>query len=699
MKNYFYLVLFLLFFSFGIELNAQISWEETGGPFGGSVREILEEPDGNILAITYGSVYRSTDKGLNWNKLTFDGFSPAKINYDDNTAYIIPTPTDWYNNVIYRSDDKLLTCQLKNSGLENKGINGLYIANGKIYACTSDGIYASTDKGENWTKAYTVSDDGWVSNLVINSKGDLFAGTLGGLYRSTDNGSNWTLLNDEAQELETNIEHLLVNSKDTIFVTTPYGPYRSADNGDTWVHLINEFPQSNVGFILLLNDEELLIANSWMGIFHSTNSGDVWTKIYDKGGNDAIIQENGNVFIATLRGVLFADDLTGTWEYRKNGMKELSVSTILINRNDGINKNTIFVGDDNGAIHKSTDNGLSWSFLTQTDGADVSSLVMDNDENIYAGTIWGGAYRSNNGETWEPINNGLDDPDVRTLALDHDGNLYAGTFSAISKSTDKGDTWTTCFSQEQSVQCSTIVVNSRNMLFAGTIAFGALRSTNNGQTWTQIYNGMKLAVDHIFINNQDELFAVTAGSDLYKSTNDGNNWSLVKANMGISNIFLLSDKDILASVDRNHEDIGVYLSNDKGQTWNLVEDGLNENYVYSFDKNTDGYVYAATSSGVFRSTVTVVSVEEDIASESMISISPNPAVDFADINLVLTQNNFISISLFDLIGNKKMDVAEEFCESGNQNFKLNIDNLSQGLYYVNIQIGNQNIIKPIVVIR
>jgi hypothetical protein len=46
-----------------------------------------------------------------------------------------------------------------------------------------------------------------------------------------------------------------------------------------------------------------------------------------------------------------------------------------------------------------------------------------------------------------------------------------------------------------------------------------------------------------------------------------------------------------------------------------------------------------------------------------------------------------------------MDVAEAFCESGNQNFKMNTDNLSQGLYYVNIQIGNQNIIKPIVVIR
>ncbi|MFH1049299.1 MAG: T9SS type A sorting domain-containing protein [bacterium] len=703
MKKLFYLVLFLAFFTLLTDLNAQISWESTGGPFGGSVRGIVEEPNGNILAITSGAVYRSTNYGLNWNKLTFEGFSPLKVYYyDDNTVFVLSEFNEGNRNEIYRSDDYLATCQLKNSGMENTGINSLYFStDGKLYANTFDGIYVSTDKGDNWVQTYSIQEaDNWISNCAVNSKGDIFAGTLVGLFRSTDNGSSWIMLNDDEQELETNIENILINSKDTIFITTPYGLYRSYDNGDTWEHLVNDLPESNVGFILLINDEELLVGSAWFGIYHSTNSGDDWTMINESGGSGAILLENGNVFIATINGILFADNLSGNWEYKNAGINELGIASILINKTNSANKDNIFVGDDNGAVHRSTDGGNSWTYLYKTHGAGVSSMVIGTDESIYAGTIWGGVYRStDNGETWESKNNGLDDPDVRALTIDKNGNLYAGTFSKIYKSTDKGDTWTTCFFQNQSIQCSSLVVNSRNLLFAGTITYGPVRSTNNGLSWTQITNGMQQAVKFITVNKQDELFAVTATNDLYTSINDGNSWSLVKSNMGIQSVFVMNDIDLLAAVDLDHEDIGVYLSTDKGLNWAPVKEGFGNNLVYSFDNNSGGYIYAATSRGVYRTTASVVPVEEGIETNSIISISPNPASDFAEINLLLNQNSLVTITLLDVLGNKIMNVFEGICESGANEYKVSTNNLLQRLYYVNINIGNKCFIKPIVIIR
>ncbi|RJQ59206.1 MAG: T9SS C-terminal target domain-containing protein [Stygiobacter sp.] len=92
---------------------------------------------------------RSTDNGINWTQM-------AQTN----------------NN------------SFKNTHVYSLAING----GGQIFAGTvNDGIFRSTDNGNEWVQINSGLTDNYVTSLAINSAGFVFAGTnKGGVFRSTD---------------------------------------------------------------------------------------------------------------------------------------------------------------------------------------------------------------------------------------------------------------------------------------------------------------------------------------------------------------------------------------------------------------------------------------------------------------------------------------------------------------------------------
>ena len=60
------------------------------------------------------------------------------------------------------------------------------------------------------------------------------------------------------------------------------------------------------------------------------------------------------------------------------------------------------------------------------DGLKVRSLVINANDDIYAGA-WNGVFRStDNWDTWTEINSGLIEEDIQTLAINPEGYLFAG---------------------------------------------------------------------------------------------------------------------------------------------------------------------------------------------------------------------------------------------------------------------------------
>jgi len=291
---------------------SQDFWEQTNGPYGGTVKCLAINSNGDIFAGTWGSgVHRSTDNGDSW----------IQIISDFPRAYV-----------------------------SSFAIN----SNGDIFAgyhttlsFGGEGVYRSTDNGDNWTQIMTELS---VESLVINSlNGDVFTGTrYDGVYRSTDNGDNWTETNNGLTNLD--VHCLAINSSGDIFAGTEDGVYRSKDDGDNWTQMNNGLTDNHVR-CLTINSNGDIFAGSNHGFFRSMDNGDNWTDnwtIWELNNfhvDCLAINSNGDIFIGTWEGGLLCITDNGDNLVQINSGLDLPISSLTINSNG-----YIFAGTKNGVF-------------------------------------------------------------------------------------------------------------------------------------------------------------------------------------------------------------------------------------------------------------------------------------------------------------------------------------------------------------
>jgi photosystem II stability/assembly factor-like uncharacterized protein len=240
--------------------------------------------------------------------------------------------------------------------------------------------------------------------------------------------------------------------------------------------------------------------------------------------------------------------------------------------------NLYYIGVNNGGVWKSSDYGRTWVpiFDDQPTGS-IGALAVapSNPDIIYVGS----------GE-------GLQRPDL---------SVGDGMF----KSTDAGKTWKHV-GLSDAQQIGQVIVDPRdpNRVFVAVLGHpygpneerGVFRSTDGGGTWQKILykdentGAIELAFDP---KNPDviytDLWAAREGpwengawqgktSGLFKSTDGGNTWrqltgGLPTAEEGLGRIgfgIAMSDPDrIYATVDARQKG-GIYLSDDAGETWQLI---------------------------------------------------------------------------------------------------------------------------------
>ena len=190
---------------------------------------------------------------------------------------------------------------------------------------------------------------------------------------------------------------------------------------------------------------------------------------------------------------------------------------------------------------------------------DVQCLLM-NGTYMFAGTDGGGIFlTSNNGTSWNEINNGLQNLDVRCLAI-KGNDIYAGTYSGgIFVSSNRGGSWKAANNGLDDLNILSIVINDSNML-AGTDGHGIYLSKDSGKNWTALNNDIKNLSILSFADSSNFVFCGTKGK-------------------------------------------GVYFSVDYGINWRPVNNGLTDTIVYSFGIYS-GVIFAGTNKRVFKANVT-----------------------------------------------------------------------------------------------
>ncbi|PKL84634.1 MAG: hypothetical protein CVV22_11895 [Ignavibacteriae bacterium HGW-Ignavibacteriae-1] len=208
----------------------------------------------------------------------------------------------------------------------------------------------------------------------------------------------------------------------------------------------------------------------------------------------------------------------------------------------------LFAISENYYLFRSKDSGANWAKIASK----ISSIAFDSDNNYYLGTTSGeiSLFDTNMTLIQTIRNEEHEIRNVESIDIDANGNIYAKVFmGGLNLSTDKGISWETIYTSG----FSQLSFDSNNVIIMSFYSNGIARSTNNGKGWTEIVINDASYRRGIYFTAYNKVF---------------DNFVAV----GMGNI--------------------VYISNDLGLTWLLVEDSIPINYVEAvlIDENGDAYI-------------------------------------------------------------------------------------------------------------
>ena len=211
----------------------------------------------------------------------------------------------------------------------------------RIFASSYHKIYRSDDRGQTWEYLTTLPMS--ISSMLVSKvDNSVFAGvnwrdssTPNGIFKSTDLGENWKYYSYNVQEsglIPWDIEEDPVNMK--LYVATeiydhpqPYNPpfLRSSDGGETWEEISGTLPWHVVKIQVHPESQDVYVLTEGAGLYKSTNFGNSWQYLNDNfwlellidanypnrifGGNHTYAGSGGGVYLSTDAGNSF--DLIG----------------------------------------------------------------------------------------------------------------------------------------------------------------------------------------------------------------------------------------------------------------------------------------------------------------------------------------------------------------------------------------------------
>lgn len=263
---------------------------------------------------------------------------------------------------------------------------------------------------------------------------------------------------------------------------------RMMDAGDISVSWFSRGPDNQGGRTRALgvdvDDEDIILAGGVSGgMWRSADGGATWTKT--TGSNEL---QSVSCIAQDLNSTNNDTWYYGTGEFTGNSAGASGAS---------------YHGD---GVYKSTDNGLTWTALSSTQTANITSF----------------------NSRWRYVNEIAVDPT--------DGTVIAGTYDAIMRSTDGGANWTTELGGSTQIEWTDIVITSTGMMYA--VQGNAIWSSPDGDSWTDITSGGPADIEdgeriELAISANDETIlyllaeddAHASGHILYLWDEDADSWT------------------------------------------------------------------------------------------------------------------------------------------------------------------------------
>ncbi len=270
-------------------------------------------------------------------------------------------------------------------------------------------------------------------------------------------------------------------------------------------------------------------------------------------------------------------------------------------------------------VLQSADAQIVWQRVWGPAPVTVESIVFDRHGHGFAATSGlffsgRGILRSTDaGMSWVAANTGLTDTNVSALLVAPNGDILAGVWTmgsadstCVFRSSDDGNTWSRLDSGlAGATVCWSIMADSTGDIFVGVQggASAVWRSADDGDSWVPTTPFTPNGCNALAVHPDGTIFAGTLLTGMFRTTDKGDTWEEI--NNGLTNRFvyelLVTPQGVVFAGTGGFFSTGVFRSTDRGTSW--VQTALDSVMISALAWNADGTIFAGTyGAGVFSST-------------------------------------------------------------------------------------------------
>ncbi|MEQ9105738.1 MAG: SdrD B-like domain-containing protein [Rhodothermales bacterium] len=534
----------------------------------GTINAILYEPNHNIVLAgsEVGSVHISNDQGLNW---------PVFMQSNGGAAIqdIVATP------------------------------NGSAIYVGTF----GDGVWRSTDGGENWSK-YKLGTN-TVNDLDLDLNNNLLYAAVEGkvMFIDLGTGTTGTVAGDPFND---QVLSLVYDENTNRLIAASAGAGAWKYEAGSWTDVSAGLPIGKINTMLQTPAGAVLAGTNSDGVYVFGGGG--WFQ-YGMGLDSEPIESlglggNGEILAgARESGAYYFNQVSFEWESIGN-LPIFTVASMTAGA-----QGEVYAGAPGEGIYVIYDTDFDGipdqahqvaNFMTS---AVIQDMVVAPNGDIYAASYgYGVLYSSDGGNCWTRMNRGLENLWTFGIARTSDGTLFIGIWAdglgGIWRSTNNGRDWEFLAYGDRQIISLAVDPNDEDIIYAGANLAGEgsiVRSLDGGDTWQQLQSFIQpVWAIQIDPNNSNRIVVGTLGDGIYESLDQGATWNQIGAvanGLADPNGFDLKfgpTGRLFAATNA-----GVYVYDDQGgfptYTWSLYGNG-SEVYQMRTIEFVGSDIYAGT---------------------------------------------------------------------------------------------------------
>ncbi|GAB6283490.1 MAG: hypothetical protein STSR0008_22630 [Ignavibacterium sp.] len=479
--------------------------------------------------------------------------------------------------------------------------------------------------------------------------------------------------------------------------------YKTTDGGITWFEQYSETSAENhINSIHAVDENHVFAVNQNGKVIYSTNGGSDWQVIQV---GDIYNYTSKIYFLNNTSGFLAGQDFWKTtnggtiWERVSNSLTGQFWKIDFIDENYGMG-----IGEH---IYGTTDGGYSWKILkpgnnqfTGLDMIDRSNAWVVGYDTLYkttdGGITWSALGISSNIEYMRGIKFLDQNTGVLFEVIE---NLNDTTVNYVT--TDGGNSW-----QRYPISNQPFLTSFFKLKFTDPAHLwfvnqqGIWLSRDTAKTWE--FNPMNGSLYSAF-DFADTLYGWFAVSDgqqktMKFTTDGGKSWTAVDkpySNQSMDLIIYGKDNTSAYNILVAGYDGSLFRFNE-GSTIGFVEETYTQNPLFSFASFLSGnrmHVWVAGHGmTVLHADFLITDIDEtkEINNLSFLLLQnyPNPFNPSTTIKYHISQNSFVVLKVFDVLGNEISTLVNEVKTPGEYDAEFNAINLSSGIYFYQLKAGS-----------